>query len=225
MKAIQRTLVAAAVVVLLGGWVLPLQASLLDYSADAYQDPDAPNGIAWYGSTPYTNSGGSLSGTVNWVVFAPGEFPPALSGPSFTPPAGELVYAFQISSTGSLDTSTLQADIEPGCPADSIGSFPLGSGVAPGTGPGDVTLNPGASAYWYFPGGILTGQSSIGLAYASPNTPQQEYGSLIDGGANAYASPLPTPSTALYVVPEPSTVILLAAAAILLGLRRRLWRI
>ncbi len=222
MKTRRITLLVAAVVALVGGWALPLQAGLLlSYSGDAYQDPGAPNGQAWYGSSPY--SGGSLMGTVDWLVFAPGEFPAALSDTStFTPPAGELVYAYQINNTGTSDTSTLAVAIAAGSPADNIGSFPLDSGVPPGSGAGDVTLTPGASAYWFFSGGgITTGQSSIGLAYASPNTPEQEYGSLVNSGQGAFANPLPAPSTS--PVPEPSTVILLAAAAVLLGLRRRFW--
>jgi hypothetical protein len=228
-KAIQRALVAAVVVVLVGAWVPPAQASLLSLSAydgDAYQDPGAPNQIAWYGSSTYSQL--SLTGSVDWVVFGPGQFANAFPGSSYNPPANELVYAFQIDNTDTSDTSTLTAAFDSDSPADTIGSFPLGDlngnlGVSPGTSPGDVALTPG-SAYWFFPGGITMGESSIGLAYASPNTPEQEYGSLINSGLGAYAVPLPGPSTSAFVVvPEPSTVILLAAAATLLGLRRRFW--
>ncbi len=224
----QIRLVAAVVVAVVGVWALPLQASLLDYSGDAYNNGLGPANGAWYGSTPYTNNG-ALVGEVDWLVFGPGEFAQAFSGSSgYSPPANELVYAYQIDNMGTSDTSTLQSAIVAGRSAETIGTFPLTDLAGnPGLAPTTTTFTPPSggfsSAYWYVSGGIGTGKSSAGLAYASSNTPELDFGSLVNSGLSADADPLPGPSTSLSGTPEPSTVILLAAAAILLGIRRRFW--
>ncbi|MGA2031017.1 MAG: PEP-CTERM sorting domain-containing protein [Thermoguttaceae bacterium] len=222
MEAIRRTLVAALVVAVVGVWVLPLQAELLDYATFAYIDSNG----AWYGATPFGSL--SLSGSVDWVVFRPGAFAQAFPGSSYSPPANELVYAYQIVPAGASDVSTLQSAIVSGRPYDDIGTFPLTDQVGhPGLTPTTATfsaLGGGyGSAYWYFSGGIPVGDASAGLAYASPNAPEMQFGSLVGSGLGAMADPLPAPSISLHSTPEPSTVILLAAAAILLGIRRRFW--
>jgi hypothetical protein len=225
-------------IALVGAWVLPLQAStLLDYAADAYNDGNGPgaNG-AWYGSASYANST-SLSGTVDWAVFTPSQFLAAFGGSAsgFQPTPHELVYTYQIINTGAANASSLSMTLWPG-PADNIGSF----STLPGTAATGSALDsptaslPFGSAAWSFgatpqdpnattiPG---NGYSSVGLAYSSPNSPDLFWdGTLIDDGhqatTNAY---LATPSNIQVSVPEPSTTVLLAAAAILLGLRRRLF--
>lgn len=236
MKLLRRTLLTTVTMALLGAWVLPLQAStLLDYAADAYNDGNGPENGAWYGSAPYANS--TLSGSVDWAVFTPSQFTAAFggSGSGFQPTANELVYTYQIINAGSSDASSLSMTLFPG-PADNIGSF----STLPGTVPTGSALNsptamlPFGSAGWSFgatsqdpnattiPG---NGDSSVGLAFSSPNSPDLVWGgSLIDDGLNASTNTLlATPSDIQVIVPEPSTTILLAAAAILLGLRRRLF--
>ncbi len=221
MKSIQIRLVAAAVVAVVGIRVLPLQAlTLLDYKSYAYSDSSGTwDGVATYNSL-------SLSGSVEWLVFGPGEFAQAFSGSSgYSPPATELVYAYQILPSGSSDTSTLESAIVAGRPADTIGTFSLTNGVAPTTANFQPPSAGYYSAYWNFSGGIFAGSASTGLAYASPNTPENEFGTLVNSGLFATtASSLPAPSTTpLSSVPEPSAVILLAVAAIVLGIRRRFW--
>ena len=193
-----------------GVWVLPSKADLLNYSSYAYTD--ATYGT-WAGTTPYTSEN-ALVGNVEWLVFGPGEFAQAFPGSSYSPPAHELVYAYQVIPTGSSDTSTLQAAYVAGQPVDSIGSFPL---TDPSDNPGltptlatSASLGSGYdSAYYFFAGGIVTGNASAGLAYASPDTPEMQFGSLVNSGLGAIANPLPAPSDTPYTVPEPSAVILL----------------
>jgi len=222
MKAIRRTVAVALVVAVAAVWALPLQAGYLSNSYSSYAYSSLGHG-PWYGTVPYSNS--SLNGTVDYVVFGPGEFalafPPSTT--SYHPPANELVYAYQVHSTGSSNTSALNVDIIASHLYDSIGSFPLDAGGLPPVGESFVPSGPLVYAKWnYIEPGITTGNSSVGLAFASPNTPEMLVGTLGDSGLGANIA-LPSPSTLMVPVPEPSTAILLAASAILLGLRRRFW--
>jgi hypothetical protein len=125
---------------------------------------------------------------------------------------------------GSSDTSTLQVGIDWNTPHDTIGAFPLSDPYSnPGEAPTTteflpIVTNVYDSAYWNFPG-IVTGNASEGLAFASPNAPESLFAVLVNSGLEADIS-LPSPGTT--PAPEPSAVILLAAAAILLAIRRRL---
>jgi len=219
MKALRRTVATALVVAVAAVWALPLQAGYLSNSYSSYAYSSLGHG-PWYGTVPYSNS--SLNGTVDYVVFGPGEFalafPPSTT--SYHPPADELVYAYQIHSTGAAPTSALDVVIYADRSHDSIGSFPLDSGGLPPTGNSFVPSGAFDFATWNFAG--ITGSSSEGLAFASRNAPESLVGSLINHGLGATIS-LPSPSTSPFPVPEPSTVILLAVAAILLGSRRRFW--
>jgi hypothetical protein len=219
LKVMQRVLVAIVVVAAVAVWVLPLQADLLSYSGDAYTDPSA---ITWAGSSSY-NDFNALAGSVEYVVFPPGGFAVAFPTSPWQAPANEFVYAYQIENTGPSDASTLGVTVNFSNAHDNIGSFPLDAGdVQPLTAefepdaPDDVD-----TAHWFFSGPSIPplGGSSVGLAYASPDPPENWFGTLIDSGLNASAAPLPGPSAD--PVPEPSTAILLAAAAILLGVVRR----
>ena len=71
-------------------------AGVLSGHTAAYNDGLGPSAGAWTATTAFDNGVG-LSGTVDWAVFGPGDFPYA----GYAPPAGELVYAFQIFSTGT----------------------------------------------------------------------------------------------------------------------------
>jgi hypothetical protein len=217
------SLFATAVVAVALFGVTPLQAGLLDYSANAYNDGHGPGaGGAWYGTATYSDL--SLSGSVEWVVFAPDAFSLVLGGHGYTPSAHELVYAFEVDNAGTSDVSTLDAGMVAGRPRDNVGSFtiPSQTGVSPATSSFSGTT-PFDTAHWFFGNPsvpILTGQSSTGLAYASINTPELSLGSVINSGLSGNFS-LPGPSTIPATVPEPSTLAVVTLAVTIVALGRR----
>ncbi len=170
-----KWLITAGVVAMVSFCAMPLQAGLLDYAADAYNDGHGPGaGGAWYGTATYSDL--SLSGSVEWVVFAPDAFSQVLGGNGYTPSAHELVYAFEVDNAGTSDLSTLDAGMVSGRPRDNVGTFtiPSQTGITPTTSSFAGT-SPFDAAHWFFSspnGPILTGQSSVGLAYASINAPE-----------------------------------------------------
>ena len=93
------------------------QAGALNGHALAY--------AGWTGTTAFDNGAG-LSGTIDWTVFAPGDFPYA----GYSPTAGEAVYAFQIYSTGTSSIHSLTLNEATGT-GNNIGSFGDLGGEAP----------------------------------------------------------------------------------------------
>jgi hypothetical protein len=208
-------------------WSIPVKANLLSFSSYAFVDSSSRS---WSGVTTYSSF--SLTGSVEYVVFGPGQFNAAFPSSPYHPPANELVYAYQIDNAGTSDTSTLDQFIPsgPAHPVDTIGSFPLTySGTGTGVSPSSSSFVPSPPSYqlahWLFQGGLLTGQSSSGLAFASPNVPEDDFGSLANSGLGAGADPLPSPSTIPVPIPEPCTAALIAAATVTIGIRCRLRRL
>src|SRR3954453_22813168 len=96
----------------------------------------------WHGSTAFQgvdlfNNPTDLTGSIDWVVFAPGVFQ-TLGYAGYAPTPGEYVYAYQGNGTGNAPVSTLSVSLE--TLADNFGSF-TGNGVF-GAGP---------SASYFFP--------------------------------------------------------------------------
>jgi len=192
-------------------WFLAILALLLSTQVFAagplFNHPNAGGPPPVYtGSTPFAQ--GTLSGYVDYAVFNPGQFP--YSG--YTPTAGELTYAYQITVTGSAPLSSFEVLLSN--PADHIGHFNDIGTVAPNS----EVLLPNTSAKWTF-AGIPGGASSMGLAFSSPTVPELAFGSVVDTGQSAYVIPLPTPSSLF--VPEPASLGLVAFGSLLLALRRR----
>jgi len=181
----------------------PAFAGALATHADAFDD----GSTVWAGSTAFDNGTG-VSGYVDWAVFAPGDFPFA----NYTPDTGELVYAYQIFSTGADTISSFSVALEND--ADTLGSF---SDLAGDTAINGVLL-PAVKAEWQF-AGITTGGNSEGLAFSSPMVPKNLFGIAVDGGTFAIVIPVPTPSP--NEIPEPATMGLLGIGGLVALIRRR----
>jgi hypothetical protein len=181
-------------------------------------DPNAyfDGAVTWHGSTGFT--AGSLVGYIDWAVYDPANAPAGLAGYARTP--GELIYAYQATETGAAALSSVSVDLQN--VADNIGTF-TATGVA-GQAASLTTppnLIPITSATWSF-AGVLTGHSTIGLVFSSPNVPMNDLASTLDHGQNGFAIPVPSPSS--LHIPEPGTLTLAACGLIVLAfqwLRRR----
>ncbi len=180
-------------------------AGVLDSHAAAFNDGNGPSAGAWTSSTAFDNGVG-LSGTVDWTVFGPGDFPFA----GYTPTAGELTYAFQIFSTGTsaIHSLTLQ---DPNGAANNIGTFADLAGEAP------FSVALGTQAEWNFTG-LNAGENSIGLAFSSIKTPATLFGVAVNGGSFSIVIPLPVPGAS--DIPEPASMALMGLGALAI-LRRR----
>ena len=110
--------------------------------------------------------------------------------------------------TGDSDLSKLDVSIAAGRPLDTIGSF--STNLVSGDAPLTSILTAGYSAAWTF-SGIITPDSSQGLVFSSPNSPEMRFGSVINSGLSAFGY-LPSPST----VPEPSSLLLIACGAFII---------
>ena len=194
-----------------------LAAAAVPASADTY-----------FEGTPYKNwqdqtsfAVNDLTGYVNWIVYAPGDFP--YSG--YTPTASEFAYVYQVFSTGADQIHGFSVNLEN--QADNIGAF--GQGVVPD---GGTSLDPSDSAFWEF--GLQQGYSPVGqgqnsqmLAFSSEKAPEELFGGVLDGGNSTRIEVLPSPgSIGISIgVPEPSTVSLMAVGlgtwAIAWAVRRR----
>ena len=163
----RKTLLSALVV---GLFAATAGAGALDGHAAAFDD----GSVVWSGSTSF-DDGGGVVGYVDFAVFAPGDFP--YGGTGYTPTAGEMVYAYQVFSSGTDPLSSFTMALTN--PADNPGSF---TGL-----PGDAA-GPIALADWHF-AGITMGNNSEGLAFSSPYVPKDLFGLVIDGGTFSVAIP------------------------------------
>lgn len=189
-------------------------AGLLATHPLAYNDGNGPLGGAWSGTSPFINGG--LVGAVDWAVFTDANFNliPGVAG--YAPPAGEFVYAYQISTIGPLIGSSGMDIPLAGFPAGNAGSF-----TATGIG--------GVPAVFAFADANLASfvlatetdplTPSNGLAYASPNPPQLSGTPVVvDGGTSAQGElPVGIPGQ----IPEPTTLLAGSIAAFAWSLFRR----
>jgi hypothetical protein len=174
--------------------------------------PDALSPLPIHTGSTMFNNGGTLQGYVDYAVFAPGDFPyPPSSG--YTPTAGQLTYAYQVFVTGQAPVSSFEMVLLD--QANNIGWFETGVG---GVTPVGTALTSMVSAKWTFPG-IQQGDHSFGLAFSSPNIPQQLFATVVDTGQAGPVIPLPSPSN--QSIPEPASLSLAAIGCLMLGMRRR----
>ncbi|HLA83324.1 MAG TPA: PEP-CTERM sorting domain-containing protein [Thermoguttaceae bacterium] len=186
-------------------WADPL--GVLPNHPDAYNDG---NGLradgAWASVTSFSN--GALNGQVEWAVFEAEDFPFDTGEGGWTPAAGQLVYVYQVFSTGTAVVSGYSVPVLN--EASNDGSFEDDLGGIDGIAPVSHSLSVGNMAQWNFddPNKIGQGEHSIGLTYCSPNTPTNIWSAVVDSGMMSIAIPVPTPSSE--AIPEPGTLALLA---------------
>lgn len=163
------------------------------------------DGMPWEGSTSYS-SGGTLTGSVEWAVFAPGRFP--FSG--YTPTPGEFTYVYQVLNSGTAAVSSFGVGIEN--VADMVGTFvDEGHGVT-GNSPSAMDVYLGDSVFWSFVGdghSIAKDCTSCGLVVSSPTAPLDYYGGILNHGEFALVVPVPSPGP--NSIPEPATLWLLGS--------------
>jgi hypothetical protein len=205
---------AATLSILLSGVLLCGSAwAGLATDGNAYVDSE---GFVWHGSTDFIGEGldEGLTATVEWCVYyGPDDYP----GTDYVPDADEFVYAYQVFvAADSAQITKFSVGMYDSNEANDIGADEtLVSGTVPSSA---FFTNPPPNldtANWLWSSGLATDTQSRGLVYSSVNAPLLFIGSIQDGGKQV-AGDLPSPSD---VIPEPATMVLLAAG--LLGLLRR----
>jgi hypothetical protein len=182
-------------------------------------DPNAYNdGVhaQWHGSTPFST--GTLVGYIDWAVYDPAHAPAGLAGYARTP--GELIYTYQATETGAAALSSISVDLQN--VADNIGTFTATGVAGQAASSENLAIFPVFdSATWSF-AGVLTGGSTIGMVFSSPNVPMDDLATELDHGQVGVAIPVPSPSKV--PIPEPGTLTLAACGLMVLAfqwLRRR----
>ncbi|MCY2928496.1 MAG: PEP-CTERM sorting domain-containing protein [Planctomycetota bacterium] len=167
------------------------------------------NSITWQGVSELKTESPDHPGTflwadVEWVV-------------EWDSGAGQFHYMYQLTSKGEHAVALFAIPMLPSNEAINIGAFSTGAGdVAPSlvsfepAPPAEATM-----ASWYFDG-LQASQTSYALDYWSVNKPLA-IGGFIQDSTFAVTADLPSPDN---LIPEPASLSLLAAAA-LVALRRR----
>lgn len=198
------------------------KAGILANNPLAYNNGSGPFGGAWTGTSPFANQ--NLIGTVDWAVFTAATFNANFGGGGYVAPAGQLVYAHQIFTTGvGIGVAGMTIPLA-GFPAGNGGSFQSG-GVA-GLGTLLANANPGQANY------VLTTETdplnpSRGLVYSSPNVPQLTgIPNLADGGLSAVGQLAIGIPGSVVGIPEPATLAIGGMASVFVflatGRRRRM---
>lgn len=172
----------------------------------------------WHGSQTFSALS-FLNAEVDYAVYAPGQFHDSAALDYPTDPSGgtEYVYAYQIlnNTGGSISVSTLTVGLTgDGGPyqgynkqVSNIEQIPYAGDDSPSGE--NFSGSPATSALWTFSPALPVGQESSILVFTSPFPPEFDTASV--GGSLGAMGQLPSP------VPEPSSVLLLFAAATLLA--------
>jgi len=190
----------------------------------------------WQGSQSYVAAGAlgqTLDATIEYAVFAPGDFQEFLTTENniqFADPApSEFIYAYQItdivSATAGITIFTVGLDddestgisgvtyIPKALDHDTYSPLPTNDPAFLGPGPGG-----GDSSQWGSFGALTTGGASAILFYSSPQGPEFGFSSLTAGTASTFVSlSMPNP----VAIPEPTTTMLLTCAVVILARVRR----
>jgi hypothetical protein len=173
-----------------------------------------------YNDYPLNTDPSNMHGTIDWVVFGPGNFTPGYLG--YVPTPGEFVYAYQVIQNAGASAPLTALSVVLEAAANNIGTF-TGNGVlgVPTSGEYFIGL-PFPSANWDIASGVGDGGTSVGLAFSSPFGPKLLSGSVIDDGSVGDVIPLPSPDPEY--IPEPGTMTLAVCGLVVFGvqlLRRR----
>jgi hypothetical protein len=191
--------------------VLVLLSSVA-FAGDLASDPNALyyDDTTWCGTAVMEE--GNLKATIDYCVYGPGQF--SYPGQGYTPTSGEFVYAYQVFGEGTTEIITFGVGLDVSSAANNIGTWTMSGGVEPNEE--KFQGSPPDSAIWKWVPGIQQGFKSVGLAFSSPHAPMWYVGDIENGGSGA-AGELPSPSD---VIPEPVTLSLLLAGAVVGGWRR-----
>jgi hypothetical protein len=220
MISIKKAAVCAMLFAVLGLMAAPAFAGLLG-TGQSYPRTGGGN---WEGTGTFYNSVSGLKGNVDWAVFTASNFSSLFPDLSYSPTANELVYAYQVFNTGTVNISLETVALLSGAPADNDGYFTAGSPPMTGQAPFDSSIT-ATQVIWdfkdYRPAGnnynIIPGDHSTGLAFSSIRAPRSDFSITVDGGTSATAVVGGPGATS---IPEPSTLILLSIVAVVFGFIR-----
>jgi hypothetical protein len=174
------------------------------------------DGTVWEGNQTFTKTVGSntLAGSVDYAVFTISEFEKLFTGYNAT--AGELIYAYQIHNTGTVNITLSKLLLLSGATGDNPGSFE-GNGVT-GMTPYAATIS-GQNVTWDFTTGhnIVSPGDSVGLAFSSIRRPMaRDINVIVDGPLSVNVQNVAGPGSVS--IPEPSSLALLTAVAAVAGI-------
>jgi hypothetical protein len=217
MISLKKVAVCLALFAVVGLATAPAFAGLL---GTGLSYPKTPSGN-WEGTGHFFNSSSGLQGDIQWAVFTGANFSTLFPDLSYSPTGGELVYAYQVFNTGTVNISLETVALLSGAPADNDGYFTAGTPPMTGQVPYDSSIT-STQVIWdfkdYSPTGsnynIVPGDHSTGLAFCSIRTPRSDFSITVDGGTSATAL---VGGPGNVSIPEPSTLILLVMAAAMFG--------
>lgn len=186
-------------------------------SAAIWEDPSAMS--EWSGRVSFGDiltasasaGNGILNGFVDYAVYAPGEY----KNISFDDDL--YVYAYQVSSDSdsTVGIDYFSVGLPPDVPVPDVTFDPsMGYAIPGGINPALNYKLPESVLYLYSADNIGAGEWSTTLLFTSVDGPEMAYGVVSGGITGGVVVELPAP------VPEPATISLITAGA-LMALRRR----
>ena len=209
-KKATRVLVSFVIISLIAATA---SAGLLG-TGKSYTDSTRP--LGWEGSQTFTQAvtAGTLKGEVDWAVFTASNFTSLF--PDYTPTPGELVYAYQVFDTGTVEISKAESPLLSGAHGDNAAAFE--SNGMSGVLPSSASIN-SADVIWNFASPNIPWSPaghSAGLAFSSIRKPRTDWFIVVDGGGTVQVNGIGGPGTV--AIPEPSALALLAVMAASLGI-------
>jgi hypothetical protein len=225
MSAFNKATWCLALIVVVGLGVSSASAALSDYASSAYA-VGTPEGYSSWAGSFYVDEwyyGYHLVGNLDWAVFDATTFstlfPDNHPGPGADyAPNKALVYTYQIHNGNSTTPITLhQVYIQDDAPVDNAGWFAhTASPVVNGQEPFSSSINlPFVTWDFQSPCNIDPNEDSVGLAFCSDRAPTMGFNITVDSSFSTFEiTGVPGPAS----IPEPSSAVLLATAAAVMGM-------